>query len=93
MNISKSQQGFSVIAVLLLVVIVGLVGLIGWRVYDTQQATKPSNLQATSEQTQTAEAPIQNKQDVEAVQKELDAASVDSDLDSSALDSDLDSLL
>ena len=85
-----NQRGFAIIPVLLIAVMIGLVGIIGWRVFDAQKASKPS--QAVSNQSSQV-APITSKQDVEQIQAQVESAAIEADLDTTGLDDDLNSLL
>lgn len=94
-----NQQGFSVVAVVLLVAIIALVGVIGWRVYVAQQDISKSNSTDTAQQqtSQTSDpasgGEIKNNSDMQKVQDSLDSASIDADLDSSSLYQDLNAIL
>lgn len=74
----KTQNGFTLIEVMVVILIIGIIGVIGWRVYDAN-VNKPVANQ-TSEPLHTT-AKFQNTSDLDKAAQTLDNTDIVGDYD------------
>ncbi len=82
----RTQAGFGVVEVILVLAVLGLVGFVGWRLYDQNKSETTNG--GTSQQAEEA-TPIENAEDLDSAAAELNSQDIDEQLDTSELDAAL----
>lgn len=93
MKNSKSQSGFAVIELAIVIVVLAALAFVGFRMMNKSSDTKASTTVSTSTAQTALPATIQTKGDVSQSIKSLDSTPIDNKLDPSQLDSSISSLL
>lgn len=71
---ARSNKGFSIVEVLIVILVLALVGFIGWKVWDTMN--QPTTDEGTSQQ-QPASDDMKSEEDLDKADKTLDDTNVD----------------
>jgi len=82
---NNKQNGFSAVAVLLVLILVAVIVFAGWRVMNSQESDTSTTPAITQPQNEVPE--VNNNDDLQRSEDFLNGTDIDSELDTSELDS------